>query len=444
MRSSRWGALLLAIVAAAPAAGARAQGAIGERTAALESAVDGLGRSFAQRLAELSPALAEVARRIRISGSGSGVWLDAQDDSPYAGDRYRIWDARLFVDALLLENVDVAGSRWLRSAGVTFEWQLYRIGERDSDIGETYLELQGLLDSPWWNLQLGRFQIPVGEGYLRYSKGARDNPFLSNAVASPWWWDEGVKLYGNDARSRFGYVASLTNGETRRDFGLDEGDQYTLKLFANPTAWLHVSASALWSGPMGSDGHPGQAALWLGESWAQEFGSFSRQPSFVHGRAVPDGSGRIDSTFYLGTDAVLTHPAGARLWLSYGNYELDWRGSSRYDQRLHAWLAELVLEGRLATPELRTFYAALRANGLGSYDSSRGYLLDTRLAGSIGYNLEALEAYSVAIGWRITRWTTLKIEYTHQELELVRGARSALGSVTDDADVLGAELQVAF
>ncbi|HVH04382.1 MAG TPA: hypothetical protein VNE71_00100 [Myxococcota bacterium] len=443
MRASRAVALLFALAAAAPS-GALAQGAIGDGSARLESAVDAFGDDVERRLEEVSPALAEVARRVRLSGSASFVWLDTQADSPYAGDRYRVWDARLFVDALLLENVDVGGARWLRSAGVTFEWQLYRLGDKDSDIGETYLELQGLGDSSWWNVQLGRFQIPVGEGYLRYSKGARDNPFLSNTVGTPWWPDEGVKLYGSEARGRFGYIASLTNGETRRDFGLDEGDEYTLKLYANPTTWLHLSGSALWSGPMGSDAHPAQSALWLGETWAHPYGGFTGLPSYLDGEPVPPGPGRIDSTFFLGADAVLTHPAGARLWLSYGNYEIDWRGSSRYDQRWHTWLAELVLEGRLVVPELRSFYAAIRANGLGSYDSGSGYLLDTRLGGSVGYNLEALEAYSIAIGWRFTRWTTLKVEYTHQELDLVRGAGSAFGHAADDADFFGAELQVAF
>jgi hypothetical protein len=158
---------------------------------------------------------------------------------------------------------------------------------------------------------------------------------------------------------------------------------------------------------------------------------------------VPDGPARLDSTFSLGADAVLTHPAGVRLWLSYGSYEIDSSGASLYDRRLHAWIAELVLEGRLATPELRAFYLALRANGLGTYDGDEGYLLDIRTGGSAGHNLRSLEAYSAALGWRITRWTTVKVEYTHQRLSLVRGA-GALRSGVDDADYLGAELLVAF
>lgn len=442
MRASAALALLAAAVAAAPVA-AGAQGFVGEGAGYLEQRVDALGDEIESRLEATSPLLAEVARRVRISGSASFVWWDAQEDAQVCCERYQVWDARFFVDVLLAENVGPGDSVWLRSAGTSFEWDLFRLGYRDHEMGEVYLELQGFADSSWWNAQLGRFQIPIGENYLRFSKGARDNPFISNTVSGPWWWDEGLKLYGNDARGRFGYVASLTNGETRRDFGLEGGDQYTLKLFANPAPWLHLSVSGLYSGAMGNGDQRPQGALWLGEMWARPFGTASGLPNYVDGRAVPDGPERLDSTFYLGADAVLTHAAGVRLWLSYGSYEIDSAGASLYDRRLHAWIAELVLEGRLATPELRAFYLALRANGLGTYDHDEGYLLDIRTGGNAGHNLRSLEAYSAALGWRITRWTTVKVEYTHQQFDLVRGA-GALRDGVDDTDYLGAELVVAF
>jgi len=442
MRASAALALLAAAFAAAPLA-AGAQGAIGEGAGYLEERATALGDELDRRLEAASPLLAEVARRVRVSGSASFVWFDAERDAQVCCEHQQVWDARFFVDVLLAENLGPGDAVWLRSVAASFEWNLFRLARRNDDIGETYLELQGLGDSSWWNAQLGRFQIPVGENYLRFSKGARDNPFVSNTVSGAWWWDEGVKLYGSDARGRFGYVASLTNGETRRDFGLEAGDQYTLKLFANPAPWLHLSASGLYSGPMGDDEDPAEAALWLGESWARGFGSPSNVPNFVDGVGVPDGPGRLSSTLYLGADAVLTHAAGARLWLSYGSYEIDSSGPSRYDRRLHGWIAELVLEGRLATPELRAFYLALRGNGLGSYDRDEGYLLDVRTGRSLGYNLRSLEAYSAALGWRVTKWTTLKLEYTHQRLALVRGAE-ALRHAADDADYLGAELLVAF
>jgi hypothetical protein len=405
--------------------------------------VDALGEAFSRRLEETSPLLAELARRVRISGSASGVWFDARPDAQVCCEHQQIWDARLFADILLAEDVAIGETPLLRSAAVSFEWNIIRVGGHDDDIGETYLELQGLGDTSWLNAQIGRFQIPVGENYLRFSKGARDNPFISNTVAGVWWWDEGLKLYGSEERGRFGYIASVTNGETADDIGLDDGDQYTLKLFVNPTSWLHLSVSGLHSGRMGSEEVPAEAALWFGEGWAAAFGSLSRQPNVVDGRLVPDGPGRLRGVTYYGADAVLTHPAGARLWLSYGNTEIDSTGPSLYDRRLQGWIAELVLEGRLATPELSRFYLALRANGIGTYDSDEGYLVDIRTSGAVGYNLESLEAYSAALGWRFTKWTTLKIEYTHQRFSLVRGASFARHRA-DDTDWFGAELAVFF
>jgi hypothetical protein len=438
MRAS--GIVAISVCAAlAAAAAASGQGVLDQGAARLEAQVDALGDAFDARLAAASPALAEIARRVRISAFASGVWFDASAEALVCCKHRQIWDARFFADVLLAEDVGPGERTWLRSAAVSVEWDLYRLGYEDDDLGEAYVELQGLGDSGWWNVQLGRFQIPVGENYLRFSKGARDNPFISNTVAGAWWWDEGVKLYGADARGRYGYVASLTNGETPRDFGLDGGDQYTLKLFVNPAPWLHLSVSGLYSGGMGDDESPANAALWLGESWARGFGSGSPLPNFVNGVALPDGPGRLDDTLYLGADAVFTHPAGARLWLSYGSYAIDSSGPAVYDRTLHGWIAELVLEGRLLRPELARFYLALRANGLGTYDADEGYLLDVRSGWTVGYNARALEGYSAALGWRLTRWTTVKLEYSRQHLTQVRGAGPA-----QDADIVGAELAVFF
>ena len=72
-------------------------------------------------------------------------------------------------------------------------------------------------------------------------------------------------------------------------------------------------------------------------------------------------------------------------------------------------------------PELADFYLGLRANGLGTYDSGEGYLLDSRYARTLRYNMESLHAYSAVIGWRMLRNVTLRAEYTHQDIGLVRG-----------------------
>jgi hypothetical protein len=423
---------------------ASAQGAPGTQAERLEARVDALADALGERLDRV-PVAGGLARRVRLSGSWLGAWIDAEAGSQVGSERWSTWDARLFLDAELARDVGAGERVLVRNVGVSAEWEIFRLGRRSEDeLGDAFLDLQGLLGSPWLNVQLGRFQIPVGESYLRFGKGVRDNPFLSNPVGGPWWWDEGVRVYGAEARGRFGYVASFTNGETRRDLGLDAGDQGTLKLFVRPASWLHLSASALVSGRTGGDAHPAEGALWLGESWARGFGSGTWVPNVQDGAVVADGPGRLDGTVYAGADAVLTHPAGARLWLSYGTYEIDSSGPARYDRRLHAWLAELVLEGRLAAPELRAFYLALRGSGLGSYDRDEGYLLDIRYGWSVGYNLRSLDAFSLALGWRLSRWVTLKAEVALQDVELVRGAGSVVATPVGRADWVGAAVGIHF
>jgi hypothetical protein len=107
-------------------------------------------------------------------------------------------------------------------------------------------------------------------------------------------------------------------------------------------------------------------------------------------------------------------------------------------------VAELVLEGRLMSPELTPFWLALRANGLGSYDRDEGYLLDIRWGQTFGFNMRSLDAYSIALGWRLTKWVTLRMEYTLQDVELVRGARSVLGGPADRTDYAGVAVGFQF
>lgn len=442
MRSSRrWLALCL-LLATGAAERAAAQGALGEGVARVEERIDEAARAARERI-ESVPLLGELAERIHVSGSTLGAYWASERDSQ-VGRHSELWDARLFVDALVVKDVEAGGLRLARSLGASFEWNLYRNGHRWNDIGDAYVEVQGLADSSWLNVQLGRFQIPVGEAYLRFGKAWRDNPFISNPVGGPWWWDEGVRVHGADASGRVGFVASWTNGESERDFGAEGGDQGSLKLWAKPASWLHVSASALYGGRQGDDANPAQAALWLGETWGFAFGSISPLPSFDDGRPVPDAPGTLDHTSYVGADAILTHRAGARLWLSYGAWELASDGPGLYDRRIHTWIAELVLEGRLVSPELAPFWLALRASGLGTYDRDEGYVLDIRFGWTFGFDMRSLDAYSIALGWRLTKWVTFRVEYTLQDVELVRGAQSLFGGAADRADYVGVAVGIHF
>ncbi len=390
-----------------------------------------------------STSAADWTRRVRISGSANAGYYAGSDASVFPDGSFLVGDSRFFVDAELASDVRLGETVVFRNAGASFEWNLVRLGELENDVGELYGELQGILDSPWLNLQVGRFQIPVGEAYLRYSRGYSDQPFVTNPVGGPWWWDEGVKLYGSDPDARIGYVASLTDGETPFNEDAQSDAQATLKLFANPTPWLHVSVSGLRSGGVGSADDSASGALWLGEAWARAFGAGTGLPNLVGGSEVPDGPDELEDTTLLGADVILRQPGWGHLWLGSGAYRIDSPGSL-YDRELRYGIAELLVEAGLVSPALDPFYLALRAATLGTGDHEKGYLLDVRYSGDFGYNMQELAAYSAALGWRITRNVRLRLEYTHSDIDLVRSAAAALLNPDDRADQVALELGVHF
>jgi hypothetical protein len=388
--------------------------------------------------------LPEWTRRIALSGSGESGYFNGQDDSIVPDRSFEVWDTRFFLEADLGHDATVGKTTLVRNAGLLFEWNLVRLGELENDVGEMYADLQGVLGSPWLGLQVGRFQIPVGENYLLYSQGYRDNPFISNTVGGPWWWDEGLRAYGTAPSGRYGYVASISDGET--PFNEDENPdvQGTLKLFTNPTDWLHLSISGLRSGQVGSPDSPAMGAIWLGEAFPRAFGSGTDIPSFDHGAAVADGPNQLDSVSLLGGDAIVTLPDVARLWLAFGATHIDSDGPSLYDRTLYYWIAELILQGAMISETVAPLYLGLRANGLGTYDDDEGYLLDRRYKSILGYNMESVDAYSIVLGWRLLDPVTIRAEYTGYDIDLVRGVTGAIRDNARRANFFAVDVRVAF
>lgn len=395
------------------------------------------------------PALASAAsrnwsNRIRLSGSASTGWIDGEDHGFYPEGAFQIWDARLFLEADLASDVRMDERLLVRDVGLLFEWNLVRIGELENEVGELYVDLQGVLGSRWLSAQLGRFQIPVGEGYLRYSQGYAQNPFVTNPIGAPWWWDEGVRLYGSSEQSLVGYVASVTSGETPFNRDADSDLLTTLKLFTNPADWLHLSVSGARSGKVGSSTRAAMGALWFGESWARAFGAGTTVDSYHDGVVVPDGPNVIDGTWLLGADAILDYQELARLWLGYGHYDIDSDGPRLYDRALRYWVAEVLLEGRLVSRGLDPVYLGLRGSGLGTYDDDEGYLLDSRYAPTLGYNMSEFTAWSAVLGYRLAPGVTLRVEYTRSLVDLVRGVTDPIREAAEDVDFVGADVRLVF
>ena len=204
-----------------------------------------------------------------------------------------------------------------------------------------------------------------------------------------------------------------------------------------------MSASGLVSGEVGSPGNPAANSLWLGEMWPRAFGSGTSVTNFQDGVAIADGPDVLDGVTLIGGDAVLDFD-GVRVWLAYGVTEIDSSGGSTYDRTLTYWIAEVLIEGEQFSPHWTPFYLGLRANGLGTYNSDEGYFTDIRLNGTLGYNVESSDAYSVVLGWRIADGVTLRTEYTIYEVDLVRGVTADLEAAAEDLDYFSIELGIDF
>ena len=418
-----------------------------DRVATLEARLRTLETQ--QAAADTAAGVPSWLRRLRLGASADLGYYEGGRGSYFRHGTFDVDDLRLFFDAELGDPIAVADTTVFRNAGFTFEWDVLRLGRlangSGTRAGELYVELQGFLDSDWLNVQAGRFQLPVSENYLRFSRGQRDNPFASHTVGGPWYWDEGVRLYGRDPWGVFSYVASLTDGETALNFDNDQGKQVTLKLIADPAPWLHVSVSALWSGRLGSPTTAAGASLWLGESFPRAFGSGTGVVNIDHGVAVPDDPDlELAWVWLLGADLVLRRPGWGHLWLAAGDVSIEADGASGYDRRLRYAIAELVVEGALLSAPTEPFYLGLRGHAYGTFDDDEGYLLDLRLGGVLGYNMEHLSACSVVVGWRMTANLRLLVEYTVLRIGLVGGTPAAVRHAAEHADYLAVELTVGF
>jgi hypothetical protein len=385
------------------------------------------------------------SERIRLSGSAELDYLQGsgEDYGLYEEGSTQIYDTRIFLDADLGSDARIGESTVFRDAGFSFEWNLIRLGSVRNEVGDMYVDLRGVGGRDFLNLEAGRFQIPFGENYLRFGRGRASDPFIALSAAPPWFWDEGIKLWGKSSNGRFGYVASVTDGEGGINVENNSSKQITLKLSWDPSEWLHLSASGLRTGKLGSSDTPAVAALWLGEAFPKSFGAGSGAVNYSHGAPIPDGPNELSNITVIGADAIMNF-GGARIWLAAGNASIDSTGPSLYDRDLHYWLAEVVYQLRELSPALDPIYLAARANGLGTYDDDEGYLLDFRYR-DIGYNMRALDAYALALGLPLGSHMVLKAQYAIQNMDLVRGITDEdMRDAADDADFFGMEIGVHF
>jgi hypothetical protein len=423
------------------------------RAAELDQLYQAVGK-LEKRIAELETQQAQApavgasgagawAERVRIGGSSNLAFIDGQDYGLFQHGSVKLYDTRFFIDADLARDVRLGDSTAFRDAGFAFEWNLVRVGYLANNLGDVYVDFRGLADQDWLNLDFGRFQIPFGENYLRFGRGYYTDPFIALSAPPPWFWDEGVKLWGKVLEGKASYAFSMTDGENAMNLLPNGSTQVSLKLAADPWEWLHLSVSGLRTGAIGSNTSPAFAAIWLGELFPRAFGAGSTAQSFSHGAPIGPGPNKLHGITVLGGDVIVKLP-DTRLWLSYGGANIDSSGGTTYDRNLIYWLAELMVQLDLISPRLAPAYVAVRASGLGTYSDDEGYLLDFRNS-AVGYNMSELDTYALVVGLPIGDHITLKGQYAFQHIALVRGVTvEAIKDGAERGDFFGMEIGVHF
>jgi hypothetical protein len=201
--------------------------------------------------------------KVSLSGEGGAGFFNTGSEGAFPKSEFRVDEARLFVEAPILENVYFFGEVNLMTREAL---------DLSVQLGEAYIDFENVSHlwdrDRWLNIRLGRMYIPFGEEYL--SRYAIDNPLISHSLPDIWGIDEGIEFYGRIGK--VSYVLAVQNGGPSgvRDFNGDKS--VAGRLSYDPNQWLHLSASGMRTGDLQ---RPGDfwSELWFGNGWFYPFGS---------------------------------------------------------------------------------------------------------------------------------------------------------------------------
>jgi hypothetical protein len=201
--------------------------------------------------------------QVSLSGEGGAGFFNTGSQGAFPKSEFRVDEARLFVEAPVLENVYFFGEVNLMTREAI---------DLSVQLGEAYIDFENVSQlwnrDRWLNIRLGRMYIPFGEEYLfRY---AIDNPLISHSLPDIWGVDEGIEFYGKVGK--VSYALAVQNGGISgvRDFNGDKS--VAGRLSYDPNRWLHLSASGMRTGDLQKPGDF-SSELWFGGGWFLPFGS---------------------------------------------------------------------------------------------------------------------------------------------------------------------------
>lgn len=201
--------------------------------------------------------------KVSLGAEGGVGFFNTGSQGAFPKSEFRVDEARLLVEAPVLENVYFFSEINLMTREAL---------DLSLQLGETYLDFENVSGLWNWdrvlNIRVGRMYIPFGEEYL--SRYAIDNPLISHSLSDIWGVDEGVELYGKVGKVC--YALAVQNGGISgvRDFNGDKS--VAGRLSYEPTRWLHLSASGMRTGDLQRPGDF-SSELWFGGGFFLPFGS---------------------------------------------------------------------------------------------------------------------------------------------------------------------------
>lgn len=200
-------------------------------------------------------------KNVNFGGEGGFGYATTQPEGYAPNGQFQLYDARLFVDALVWEDVYFFGEVILAYPG-----QL----NNSLQVGELYVDFENV--SKLWdmddllNVRLGQMYIPFGEEYL--TRNAIDNPLISQSLVDFWGINPGIELYGK--AGKFTFCAAVQNGADGQANGAGGDKSVAGRIGFDPDEHWHFSVSAMRTGNLKADQ---LSAMWFGGGYFRSIGS---------------------------------------------------------------------------------------------------------------------------------------------------------------------------
>jgi hypothetical protein len=201
--------------------------------------------------------------KVNISGEGGVGFFASGSQGPYPHPQFRVDEARLFVEAPIVDTV-------------YFYSELNLATREEPDVqlrlGELYLDFENV--SRLWNcerllnVRVGRIYTPFGEEYqTRY---AIDNPLISHSLSDLWAVNAGAELYGH--AGKFNYAVAVQNAGISDTQDFDDDESVAGRVGFDPNRWLHLSVSGMRTGNIDAQGDK-LSSLWFANGFFRSLGS---------------------------------------------------------------------------------------------------------------------------------------------------------------------------